>query len=1103
MSEKNAAAPAPRAATRVHAAPPQLARKCGCAPGAAHCPKCQEESNARGMLQRNASSGYETPNAMRLVGSVLRAPGQSLDRDTRAFMESRFGYDFSDVRIHTGEAAAASAQAVGAHAYTIGGDIVFDHGKYDPRSSSGRELLAHELAHTIQQSGMAATSLDQLAISHPGDTSEREADDFAHHALSGEASRAAAPKQQGVMRLARFSNPKPVANPKALAKLQQAGITEIDAAEEKNQVIRRFQVQTLHLPKEKGPPSAMKLWVDKTQLTRPTDDPSKPAPAAFSGLETVVEASGSYKGMLKAQRSDPKQLRRFWLTNVNLGITHATKIWQQAGGYTTDFMEDPLPAQGHKACQVDHIIELHIGGADAPPNMQMLSGPSNTASQAAIRSQITGHAGVIKEAMALAGLPLKQVAIRYLTVDPDVGHNDPCTTIEAAVRTITADPNNKVNPTVESNTDPYEIIAMGLPATLRVGKGEKTQKIEGDPTNEPFAGIAPGLRLQLLHLDKKPNTIDAIVSDNSKPGAEARLPITVTKGEKVTLNVVNKKLAFPPGMRPNIEFTFPYLSSGTITKLDFTPDGLHAVGSLIPTIKLLSSVKLGIDLTPKSAVATLAPNTPIRSPFGGLHFHDPKLSFPLFPEFKPSGSIGFYFGNNKQKPVLGGTLMASVEGTDFIASADVTANLPGLDSGTGKVNYHRTRGWSGNVHLSTSAKKILKEVSVDVAMDDEGVEVTGTVLANVPGTSIDALLTVHRAKTGEMTYSGESTITIPKFHPAKVKVVYGTQGLTLTGSAGFTLFDKTGEMSVWYRNGAFGGELHNFGFTKGRATVTLEVLKYANGRFSATGSVQMPLGDKFTATGRVTLDDKEQLSIAAALKIAKPIPLFDQPFKGDYTFFTINVPIPIPGASIGNLAGLQARVIGSLKAGYSVGPAVLQEATLEAGTSPFAKDTGTAITFQGLVVMPAEAYISGTIAGEVAISAFIAEVAGGLSLEAKASLKAMSRVGANVMWTPQRFTFHGELAASLGLDIGVSLNAYVVARAGLTDWFSTELRKDWVLGLWTFKPGLDLSMQAAFDYASDQPFQMPTINFNKPPLDGEKMIRGGMSKAEPAKETER
>ncbi|MGB8341278.1 MAG: DUF4157 domain-containing protein [Chthoniobacterales bacterium] len=90
--------------------------------------------------------------ALPIVYEGLRSPGQPLDSSTKAFFESRFAHDFGKVRVHAGEMAAKSAEAVNARAYTVGGDIVFGTGQYRPEENEGRRLLAHELTHVCQQS---------------------------------------------------------------------------------------------------------------------------------------------------------------------------------------------------------------------------------------------------------------------------------------------------------------------------------------------------------------------------------------------------------------------------------------------------------------------------------------------------------------------------------------------------------------------------------------------------------------------------------------------------------------------------------------------------------------------------------------------------------------------------------------------------------------------------------------------------------------------------------------------------------------------------------------------------------------------------------------
>lgn len=127
-----------------------LQRKCGCAQGD-DCPKCKAET--AGQIQAKHRSGRNAlvREASDSVAALLRGGGQPLPSSVRAFFEPRFGRDFSGVRIHTGEAAAESAQSLGARAYTYGNDIVFAPDQFAPESQQGRELLAHEMAHTLQQ----------------------------------------------------------------------------------------------------------------------------------------------------------------------------------------------------------------------------------------------------------------------------------------------------------------------------------------------------------------------------------------------------------------------------------------------------------------------------------------------------------------------------------------------------------------------------------------------------------------------------------------------------------------------------------------------------------------------------------------------------------------------------------------------------------------------------------------------------------------------------------------------------------------------------------------------------------------------------------------
>ncbi|MEP7270473.1 MAG: DUF4157 domain-containing protein, partial [Acidobacteriota bacterium] len=114
-----------------------------------------------GGLMLKASGDSQITQLPEEVHAVLRGAGEPLEPTTRHSMESRFRFDFGKVRIHTGDSATRSAAALNAHAYTVGSQIAFGSNEYAPHSERGEHLLAHELAHTIQQQHSQRPSLQR------------------------------------------------------------------------------------------------------------------------------------------------------------------------------------------------------------------------------------------------------------------------------------------------------------------------------------------------------------------------------------------------------------------------------------------------------------------------------------------------------------------------------------------------------------------------------------------------------------------------------------------------------------------------------------------------------------------------------------------------------------------------------------------------------------------------------------------------------------------------------------------------------------------------------------------------------------------------------
>ena len=140
-----------------------------------------------GQVLDRARDGESSDSGLEAVERSIdraRGGGQGLDHGTRGQMESAFGADFSGVRVHTDSRADSLNHSLSARAFATGRDVFFRQGEYNPGSSSGRELLAHELTHVVQQTGDGIQR--RMTVSEPNDPHEVEADQMARQVMQQE-----------------------------------------------------------------------------------------------------------------------------------------------------------------------------------------------------------------------------------------------------------------------------------------------------------------------------------------------------------------------------------------------------------------------------------------------------------------------------------------------------------------------------------------------------------------------------------------------------------------------------------------------------------------------------------------------------------------------------------------------------------------------------------------------------------------------------------------------------------------------------------------------------------------------------------------------------
>ncbi len=143
-------------------------------------------ASARAIARAVAAAMNVSPDADAHVDRALGGGGRPLPDGVRGRFERSLGVDLGGVRVHDGGAAATAAAAVGARAFAFGDDVVMGAGEYNPDTTDGARLLAHEVAHTVQQRGAAATPQYQLTTTTPGDAAEVEADRAADAMLAGD-----------------------------------------------------------------------------------------------------------------------------------------------------------------------------------------------------------------------------------------------------------------------------------------------------------------------------------------------------------------------------------------------------------------------------------------------------------------------------------------------------------------------------------------------------------------------------------------------------------------------------------------------------------------------------------------------------------------------------------------------------------------------------------------------------------------------------------------------------------------------------------------------------------------------------------------------------
>jgi len=880
----------------------------------------------------------------------------------------------------------------------------------------------------------------------------------------------------------------------------------------------RGNIGTLTLPAEKGPEQWRKLYDDLARAGQ---------------LQTIIEFSGNTpnpQAGLWQKRADSSELRRLWLVRMGWPKDKANQWWNEAGGDKPKSEKDEFkPKTKTIAAQIDHVVELQLGGSNVPENLAPHDGADNEESGREIWRFASGWAVAVRKAAAAAtGKSVGSVALEFSDVEQPKKYEKPTkplaplpppqtegtdtTTPSKQEQVIAArkgtgaegtagsalqvhftalqdkDAGTRPSPqdvaAAEAKLGPltdYTIIAGANTATLRVPGGHDPVAIEDSPVraNDAARELIPGMTLIRLVRGTNPHHVEGLFGRTNKASAEekesganihavrsgTRVPISVNDGagRKLTFNVgTDGRLKLPTRGEP-VNFVYPYLSRGRLT-LNLTDTGLEGIGTLTPSVPLLSRAIIGVHLADGRLDGTVAlDKTKLHVP-APLQVRDASVNVSLAPTLAVDGRIALAVGD-----LLDAELTATVDSSGFVARGLIRAHIPHLDQAEGKVEYRPGPGFSGFVVVGASPGGPIRTAQVRLSFDGSGFGATGFVDLALPGGDNTAHLEVRRHD-DRLVYYGHAHLNVPGLQPVDAEIRYDGKTVEGTAKTTFKLFDAKGDITVYYREGRFSGKGHA-ALDRGKFSGSLDVELDDQGDITGHGRGSYTFRPGLVGTAEVELDRHHKLHVKGEMRFP-PYQFMDR--HGDsYQLFRLDLPpIPIFGFSIGvKTFGIVATVGAGLSADYWFGPGEIRDGVISASFDPLEDDTNLDLHAGARLVIPAHAGLTLKARLGLGLSAAVATLTGGVDLGASlgldgrfdAALDLHFARGVLTVDATAGFSFQPAFVFTVGVDFTIDTWVH-------TWTWERELAR------YRFESGLTFGMAVPIHYATNEPFRLPSAH---------------------------
>jgi hypothetical protein len=991
--------------------------------------------------------------------------GKPLEIGTRETMESGFGRDFSNIRVHDDARAHDNARSLSARAYTAGDHIVFGQGAYRPHTPAGRALIAHELAHSVQQSGVQMKADGPIPAATDANL-ETQADRAALAVTGGRSvSGLSHVGRRAIFRADKDVEAAPTATTPAAAGSATDLPNDVELIQETPRgpgaTVLVVALPMLILPhvKGKGP------WVQQAYTNVAAGNRLVFSPI-FDGK--TYEAATSIKAFKELPGDSYKDiwLRNYGFTSLkDLGKGIRTAAADpEVGAEVKTAIEKPevkKVVKGFEAgtltaagCDIDHIVEKQIGGTSIASNLQLLVSTKN---QESGRQTYAEMVALVKRILEPNRKQVKQLQIRFKDAKVPEDIEDGSYEIEVLLRAGKIKGSEAVMKKGEGT--PVRLLAGGASEVVRVLATGAT------PIDMAERRLIPGMKLIQYRRGagssptKGTDTVEAELA--SKPMLKGEKNITLTASiapapsepepsagasadEKAGASEV-RKLTLEATKNKDIPFYYPYLSRGRLTTLEVdASNNFRGEGVITPTVKFLGDLKVrfGPDelaLVQDINVASINNSAYMRPVAHIFRFKSGSVSIDLV-RFKPEGKLEMEVGP-AAKPVIRADVSATEEGGYFVATGTLVpaGPIPGIKDAKGEVKYRGDTGWSGELSATSSSipnstanvKLGFKEAAGHFQPYGEGTLSTTVRTAN---------LTLHVAwNGGGVNYYGAVTVEkpLPLVDRVTLKGAYIDDLLTLSGTADIKWNSIDAQMDVTYRRKATDTE----GKFSGKAGVDIKQekadghvdLNFAeDGSYWGGGYLSYQLTKDIRPKLGLELTKDHKVRVFGEVRIAD-IPLtrmWPSPEGGKLTLIKgagVKFTVPTPLSPAVNAFG---EITVSAGLAYGVGPVKLTAVIFTGELYPLEPDLQIKASLRGRLIVPAYGEIYGTfgafIGAEVAFGAVGAKggitVTPALRIQAEAGLDVDAAYDAGFSFSAEAYV-KGQLIAKLAVKLEADLYA--------------------------------------------------------------------------------